>query len=144
MGIIKQDQHLANYVYEKQVNPDAKLVWKAYERRLVDAVDHIIELAHGQRDYVQTENDWKVVEELFVFFAKEWPNEYRDFKTAIPDIRSSRGEGGYSESREIKYVGAIPPRFAKMLKAIFPAQQWDKSFVSKFVKRLPIFKVGGA
>ena len=141
--IIRPDQHLATYIYEKTVNPDAVIVLKQYRRDVVDRVDRIIELAHGQRDFVISENDWKIVEELFMFWANQWPNEYREFKSVVPDIRSSRKDGGYSQSKEIKYVGAIPPRFMKMIKAIFPAQQWDKKFINKFVNKYPLFKVGG-
>ena len=143
-NIIKPDQHLATYVYEKQTNPRARLVWRSYQRKIVDAIDRIVELAHGERDCVKSDNDWRIVESLLKFFADEWPDEFNDLKSSIPDIRSSRRDGGYSESKEIKYVGAIPPRFMKMVKAIFPAQQWDKKFVNKFVKKFPLFKVGGA
>jgi len=140
-NIIKPDPHLAAYIYEKQVNPDHIIVLKQYERRLVDAVDRIIELAHGNRETVRTEEDWKVVEELFKFFASEWPREYAEFKQSIGSIRDAKGEG-YSKTREIRHVGSLPPRFEKMIKVIFPYQQWDKEFVNKFVKKFPLFKVG--
>lgn len=139
--IQRPDQHLASYIHLKQVNPDAKIVWRKYQKRLVDTIDRIVELAHGQRDEIKSEKDWKIVEELFSFFAKEWPNEYADFRNAIPKIREAKGTG-YSKSREILHVGSIPPRFARMIRAIFPAQEWNKKFVSKFVKRFPLFKVG--
>ena len=141
--IIRTDPYVQHYIFEKETNPDAKLVWKRFERQVVDAVDRIVELAHGQRDAVITMNDWSVVEELVKFWAGQWPNEYQDFKTTIPDIRGTRNAGGYSKSKEIKYVGANPPRLEKMIKAIFPSQSWDKKFVNKLVKRFPLFKVGG-
>jgi hypothetical protein len=144
-NIIKPDQHLATYIYEKQTNPDAQIVLRQYQREVVEMVDSIVELAHGERDFVKSENDWKVFEELLIFWMKQWPEEYIEFKDAIKDIRETRGTGGYSKSKEIKYVGALPSqRFMKMVKAIFPAQQWDKKFTQKFVNRFPLFKVGGA
>ncbi len=133
------------YVYEKETNPNSVIMMRQFQKQVVDAVDRIVELAHGQRDLVKTDNDWKVVEELMGFWAKQWPHEYMEFKSAVDDIRETRNEGGYSSTKEIKYVGALPSqRFMKMLKAIFPAQQWDKKFSNKFVKRFPLFKVGGA
>ena len=141
--IIKPDQYIDHYIYEKQTNPDANLVVKAFNRKVVEDVDRIVELAHGERDFIKSESDWKVMEGLLQFWASRWPDEYRSFKATVSDIRQTRSEDGYSESREIKYVGALPSqRFMKMIKAIFPAQQWDKKFVSKFVKRFPLFKVG--
>ncbi len=142
--IQKPDQHLASYIYQKQTDPDSKILLRVYQKHIVDAIDRIVEMAHGQRESVTSENDWKVVEELLRFFARQWPNEFNNFKNAIPDIRSSRREKGYSESKEIMYIGSIPPRFMKLVKAIFPTQQWDKKFINKLVKRFPLFKIGGA
>lgn len=145
MNIQKPDQHLASYILEKQMNPDTRLVLRAFEREVVETVDAIVELAHGERDFIKTESDWKVFEELLKFWIKQWPQEYIEFKETIRDLRETRNDGGYSESKELKYVGALPSqRFMKMVKAIFPAQQWDKKFISKFIKRFPLFKVGGA
>lgn len=141
--IIKPDQWGDYYAAEKQMDPSAPIVLKSFQRKMVDAVDHIIELAHGQRDFVTSESDWKVVEELIVFFAREWPSEWEEFKAAMPDIKQLKGSG-YSESKEMFHLGSVPPRLMKMVKAIFPAQQWDKKFANKLVKRFPLFKVGQA
>lgn len=144
-NIQRPDQHLATYVTEKMLNPDSQFVVRAFEREVVDTVDAIVELAHGERDFVRTDSDWRVFEELLKFWAKRWPDEYMEFKSAVSDIRATRNSGGYSQSKEIKYVGALPSqRFMKMVKSIFPAQQWDKKFTNKFVKKFPLFKVGGA
>jgi hypothetical protein len=141
--IIKPDPFIDNYIYEKQTNPDTKIVLKTFQRNIVDTVDQIVELAHGQRDMVRGESDWKVVEALLLFFSWKWPNEFQEFKAGIPDLRKSRNTGGYSDSKEIKYVCAIPPRFMKLVKAIFPDQEWDKRFTNKFIRRFPLFKIGG-
>ena len=143
--IHRPDQHLATYVTEKMMNPDTRFVVRVFERQVVDTIDAIIELAHGERDFVKSASDWKVVEAMLGFWAKKWPEEYTEFKASVADIRATRNTGGYSKSKEIKYVGALPSqRFMKMLKAIFPAQQWDKKFTQKFVNKFPLFKVGGA
>lgn len=137
------DPHLSTYIYVKKTNPKAPIVWRQYERRLVDSVDRLVELAHGERDLVKSLKDWEIVIEIVKFFADEWPDEWNSFKATIPDIRHTRREGGYSETGEIKYVGAIPPRLMRMIKAIFPLQEFDKRFVNKFVSKFPLFKVGG-
>jgi hypothetical protein len=138
-----QDPLLSAYVYEKMTDPNANIVWKQYEKRLVDRTNRIIELAHGERDVVKSQSDWDVVNELIKFWYEEYPQEYDEFKSSIVATRRSRNDGGYSSSRETKYVGALPPRFMKMIKVIFPFQQFDKSFVNKLIKRFPMFKVGG-
>lgn len=142
-NIIRPDQYIDHYIYEKETNPDAQIVVRAFQRKMVEQVDRIVELAHGQRDFVTSESDWRVVEELFAFFAKEWPQEYTEFKSAMSDIRRLKGVG-YSKDKEILHTGSIPPRLMKMVKAIFPAQQWDKTFVNKLVRKYPLFKVGEA
>lgn len=139
--IIKPDQYLDHYIYEKATNPDAQLVVKSFQREVVDAVDRIVELAHGERDVVKSDNDWRIVEEIIKFYSQRWPNEWYTFRSSIGDIKQIKGEG-MSRTREIKHVGSIPPRLMKLMKVIFPQQQWNKDFTSKFVKRFPLFKVG--
>lgn len=137
------DPYISHYIYEKTVNPQAKLYWKAYRKRQVDMANKIVELAHGEREVVKSGKDWEIVGELLKFFATEWPGEYKQFESTIPDIRASRRAGGYSESGEIRYVGALPLRFMKMIQVIFPFQQFDKQFVNNLVKRIPVLRVGG-
>jgi hypothetical protein len=137
------DPYIDHYIYEKATNPKSHIVWKQYRKSMVERTDRIIELAHGQRDVVKSQSDWTVVGELLNFWAEEYPQEYQEFRKSIPDIRGSRNDGGYSKTREIKYLGALPPRFMKMIRVIFPFQQFDKSFMYKMIKRFPLFKVGG-
>jgi hypothetical protein len=143
MDIQRVDPHLPNYVYEKSVHPDAPIVWRQYEKTVVEDVDKIVELSHGNREVVKTSKDWEILEELLKFYIKRWPQEFAEFKETIPNIRHSRRDGGYSKSKETMYVGAIPPRFMKLIKVIFPQQQFDKKFVWKMVTKIPLFRVGG-
>ena len=137
------DPYISQYVYEKASDPNARIVWKQYEKRLVDRTDRIVELAHGERDVVKSASDWDVVEELLKFWYEEYPLEYKEFKSSVVDIRRSRNSDGYSKSRDTRYLGALPPRFMRMIKAIFPFQQFDRAFTNKLVNRIPLFKVGG-
>ncbi|MCK9371329.1 hypothetical protein M0R04_15555 [Candidatus Dojkabacteria bacterium] len=144
MGAIQQpDPFIDQYIYEKATDPSAKIVWKQYQKKLVDRTDHIIQMAHGNRDVVKSSDDWAIVEELVNFWADEFPQEYQDFKSQIPDIRASRNAGGYSSTREIKYLGALPQRFIKMIQIIFPYQQFNKEFMYKLIRKFPGFKIGG-
>lgn len=137
------DPYYEHYAFEKATNPNAKLVWRQFRKKHVDKVDQLVKLAQGDRDTIKSEKDWEILRAIIVFFAEEWPDEFSQFKATIPDIRETRMEGGYSKSREIKYLGAMPARLIKMIKIIFPFQEFNKEFMYKFIKRFPLFKVGG-
>lgn len=137
------DPYMAHYVFEKQKDPNAPIVWRRFQKKMVDQVDHIVELARGNRETVTTESDWVIVGELLKFFAENWKEEFEDFKAQIPDIRRSRNNNGMSASGEIKFVAVLPPRFERIIKSIFPFQQFDKKFISKLIMKFPVFRVGG-
>jgi hypothetical protein len=141
--ISKVDPYMSAYIYEKASNPDSKIYLRQYEKGIIEDVDKIVEISHGHRGFVKGNKDWDIVIELFNFWSKRWPNETSDFVDQIERIRETRRDGGYSDSGETRYVGALPPRFMKMIKAIFEEQQFDKKFMDKLVKKMPIFKVGG-
>ena len=128
---------------EKQMDPDAIIVARQFEKRIVDRVDQIVHMARGERDEVKTESDWLVVDELMRFFVQEWPHEFVQFRDSIKDVRASRNSGGYSKSKEIKYTAAIPPRMERLLKVVFTHQTWDKKFIYNLIRRYPLLKVGG-
>jgi hypothetical protein len=106
MDIQTVDPYLPHYVYEKSVHPDKPLVWKQFRKKDVDDVDRIVHLSKGNREFVKTMDDWKILEELLKLFAERWPVEWQEFKSAMPDIRSTRRSGAKSESGEMMYVGA--------------------------------------
>lgn len=141
--IIKPDPYLSAYVYEKQTNPSAPIVWRQFEKSAVEDVDHLVELAQGSRQTVTTDKDWQVVEEILKFYYRRWPYEYNEFVNSVKEIRETRKKSGYSSSKEILYVGALPPRFERIVKTIFPLQQFNKKFIWKMVRKFKIFKVGG-
>ena len=135
------DQFLPHYVYEKQTNPDKKLYWRAFKKEDVRDVDRLVELAHGNRETVKSQKDWEIFGSLLSFYAGRWPQEFEEFKQTIKEVRSSRKKGGYSDSKEILYVGTLPLRFMKIVRAIFPMQEFNKKFIWNMVKRFPLFKV---
>jgi hypothetical protein len=139
--VLTTDKYVPLYVYEKQTNPSRSLVWRAYSKNVVDDVDRILDIAHGVREEVKTLNDWDIVIELLKFFARRWPGEFSEFKGQIDLIRKTRKSGAKSQSKEIMYVGALPFRFERLIKTIFPCQQFNKEFVYKLVKKISLFKV---
>ena len=108
----------------------------------LDAVDYLTKLGRG-RTSVKTSDDWYVIGKIFEFWTRKWPHEWREFGKTIKDIRATRrSKTGKSASGEIKYVGALPPRFMRLIKIMFPYQQFNKEFVYKLVKNIKIVKVG--
>lgn len=106
------------------------------------AVDYLVKIGSG-RETVETEKDWMVMAKIFEFWTRRWPDEWQEFGDAIEDIRATRlNKEGMSASRDTKYVGALPLRLMKMIKIIFPYQQFDKKFVNKLVEKINIVKVG--
>ena len=138
--LVTVDPYAPLYAHEKMVNPDKRIVLRSYKRSVAEGVDRLVELGRG-RQSISTDSDWRVLEEVIRFFISEWPDEWSDFEKTIPTIRSTRNDGGLSKTKEIKYVGALPPRLERLIKVIFPNQSWDKKFLYSLVKRFKIFKV---
>ena len=144
MRIVKApDKYEEFYAAHKLTHPEDPLVLRAFRQRDIDDVDRLIEISKGHREDIKTESDWNVVANLVVFYIQRWGAEWTEFRNSLPDIRQSRGSGGYSRSREIKYVGAIPLRLERLIKAIFPNYQMNKKFLYQFIRRFRVFQVGG-
>lgn len=135
------DPYIAVAKYEKMQNPNKRIFMRQFKAADVQAVDKLIELAGDNRDVVKTENDWRLVEIIMQFFMERWPQEFRDFYTSIPKIREAKGRG-YSKTKEIKHIGSMPDRFMRLVKVIFPYQQFDKKFTYKLIRRIPLLAVG--
>ena len=143
MKIAKSDPYMSFYGAHQALHPDDDITLKVYTQRDVDAVDKLLELSKGNREEIRTEEDWNVLANLVVFYIQRWANEWMEFRQTMPDIKETRRKGGYSKSKEIKYVGAMPPRLMKLIKIIFPYQQYDKKFMYEFIRRFQVFQVGG-
>lgn len=124
------------------MDPEFSFELRQIRREFVDAVDHLIKII-GDRDSITTEGDWSALNSVIEFYIARWPEDFKQFATSIPEIRESRNEGGYSESREIRYVGALPHKLERLIKLCFPYQEFNKDFIYKLIKRVRLFKVGG-
>lgn len=136
------DPYESMALFQKAQDPSKQIVMRQFKRSDVAAVDKLIELAGESRDVVKTDADWRLVEIIMQFFIERWPQEFKDFYDAIPDIRKLKNDKGYSKTKEIKHVGSLPIRFMKLVQVIFPFQQFDKKFVYKLVRRIPLLAVG--
>ena len=116
---------------------------KVFHKKDVEDVNYLVHIAHGKRETVNSSEDWEVVAKIFEFWTRRWPSEWQEYARTVLDIRSTRSrKDGLSRTHEIKYVGTLPPRFMRLVKAIYPQQQFDKKFVYGLVNRIKITKVG--
>lgn len=139
------DPFMGLYVHEKVKNPEAKFALRAFREGDVKFVDNLIKLHKDLacNDTVKMDKDWQLIKDAFGYFAKRWPEEFVEFKQSINLIRQTRNNKAKSMSGEIMYVGALPLRFERIIKIMFPAQQVDKKFIWKLVQKMPVFKVTG-
>ena len=106
------------------------------------AIDYFVKIGKN-RQSVKSESDWLIVSKIFEFWTRRWPQEWQEFADSIKDIRATRlNKKGTSASNEIKYVGAIPYKFMRLLQNVFPFQNFDKKFVYELTRRVNIVKVG--
>ncbi len=112
----------------------------------VEAVNYLVKISQGSRDFVTSAKDWGIVSKIFEFWTRRWPEEWLEYRSQIEAIRGTRArKDGYSKELGrggIRYIGALPVRLMKMIKVIFPLQQWDKSFSNKFASNIQISRVG--
>jgi hypothetical protein len=128
---------------EKIFNRDAHYV--PFEKEIVGFTDKLIEIAHrnGSQDSVTHETDWKTIEFMYKGFKILYPKSARDFEKIMQMTRTAtRFNKGISTegSAKLQYMMEIPAPFYRMMKVIFPLQEWDRKFVNKFVSHFPMLK----
>lgn len=130
------------YQFKKWENPDFTYTIKKVPKTDYEFVQRLERETRGATD-IKTDKDWNTVKWIYAFLDKKYPHEFEEFRRAIVDIRRTRNKGGKSESGEIMYVGALPVRFHNVIRSCFPEQEFNKPFIWKLVRKLPILKVTG-
>ena len=110
---------------------------------LVDNIVH--KLRHNTSGTVESDLEWEAVVLMFELFKVEYPEHYEWFQNKITEYRrvtdSSKGivkdESGDSMQHQLE----IPEGFHMYVHTMFPNQKWDKKFVRRLIKELPILKV---
>jgi hypothetical protein len=130
------------YQFEKMKNPNFTYQIRKVPKGDFEFVEHIEKITRGAT-VIRTEMHWEAVRTIFDFLYRKYPQEFIEFKQAVGTIRRTRGKGGKNKTGEIMYVGAIPPRLHNVIRKCFPEQEFNKAFVWKLVRKLPILKVAG-
>lgn len=120
---------------------------KVFKKQDVEAADYLVKIARKRKhDYVGTFEDWGVLAKVFEFYTRRWPADWAEFSKTIVDIRGTRArKDGFSreKGREgTRYLAAVPLRLMKIIKIVFPEQQWDREFTNKFIENIKIARVG--
>lgn len=129
----------------KELMNDPQIEYRPVPKGALKIVDQFIAASRGRGgETVVKESDWKFVEDILKFWIGQYPKEAGEFFKSIPDIRATRTNSkGYGDTKELRYIAALPWRLMKFIKIFFPFQQFDKDFMARFTKRLPKFKIGG-
>lgn len=140
------DPFVPLYEFEKMRDPSFDYVMKPVKRADIEAVDYLNKIAGGQHSTVETVSDWGIVAKILEFWCRRWPSEWQEFAKSMSEIRATRArKDGYSREQGrhgVRYLGAIPLRLMRLIKVIFPDQQWNREFTDKFTNNIKITKVG--
>lgn len=117
-------------------------------RHKVQRVDHIIDKHKRLKcnTWVQTDNDWEIVLDLYHFWQDEYPEEYKFFADSMTKLKShlirddaivKKGESMMQHQLE------LPEYFYRFIVAVFFDQDkhFDRKFIKELARRLPIFAV---
>lgn len=132
---------------DQDVNLDMDYV--PYEQELVGFVDAVVAMASRLKTnkYIQSENDWTVMEFLYKGWKALYPVQSNEFENHMAVIRAisnpmgvSREKGGATLQAQLE----VPQKLHQMIAAFFPLQLWNKKFVAEFAHRFPQFKSSNA
>jgi len=117
-------------------------------RHKVQRVDAILD-KHKRlncNDWVQTDNDWEIVVDLYKFWITEYPEEYKTFYDSVTKYKNEmeRSDGIVKDGDAmLQHQLELPEYFYRFLIAVFDKQEshFDRKFVKELSKRIPLFKV---
>lgn len=128
------------FVYEPKT-----VRYKRYPKHVVEGVDYLVRLSRGRTDVV-TSDDWVLVAKIVEFWSRMYPQEWSDYIASMNMIKGTRArKDGYSreKGREgVRYLAAVPERLMRLIKVVFPQQQWNREFTEKFTGNIKVSRVG--
>ena len=111
--------------------------------KLVDAI--VEKLKHNTTGMVENDGEWEAIVLMFELFKIEYPEHYQWFLNKIYEYRqATRDTHGiiHDDSDDsMQHQLEIPEGFHMYIHKMFPNQKWDKKFVRRLIRELPILKV---
>jgi hypothetical protein len=111
--------------------------------KIVDAI--VDKLKHNTSGMVESDTEWEAVVLMFELFKVEYPDHYEWFVEKIKFYRQAtdgthgiiKDDSGDSMQHQLE----IPEGFHMYVHTMFPNQKWDKKFVKRLIRELPILKI---
>lgn len=115
----------------------------AAKLRIIDSI--VDKLKYNTSGMVESDKEWEAVVLMFELFKIEYPEHYEWFVEKIKFYRQAtdgthaiiKDDSGDSMQHQLE----IPEGFHMYVHKMFPNQKWDKKFVRRLIKELPILKV---
>lgn len=123
---------------------DIELGYLQVPTEKLNKVDRIMELRRGRPTFVDGDQDWVVLVELFKLWADEYPDQFQEFANSISIIKSElNNKNAIAKDGEamMQHQLEVPEMFYKMVKIVYPDQVWDRKFVKGLARNIPIMKV---
>lgn len=111
--------------------------------KLVDEI--VYKVRHNTSGTVESDTEWEAIVLMFELFKIEYPEHYDWFVDKIKFYRQAtqdthgiiKDESGDSMQHQLE----IPEGFHMYVHTMFPNQKWDKKFVRRLIKELPILRI---
>ena len=128
------------------MNQNEEFYYVTAPRQQMQIIDKVVEkLKHNESGTVETENDWDAVKLLFDLFRLEHPGHYEWFVEEIKKYRTATISNNAiikdGAGDMVQHMLEIPEVFHAYIFKMFPNQKWNKEFILKLSKELPILKV---
>lgn len=118
-----------------------------FPSRTIKAVDHLVKLAKHTtpKGRVESPNDWRILKETILVWSKYYPEDFTQFTESAKQLKRAhqfnKGIAKGDGEALIQHQLEIPEKLYHMIMSMFPNQNFDKEFVQKFMKELPLFDV---
>ena len=143
-GPIKENKTTAKS--QAKFDPNEGIEQVPYPRHLVEAIDKIIEMKRdlGVPDHVEGDNAWKVFDFIYEVWKTLYPDNYLEFvqtqQETWANLKNDYAASDREGEAQIRKVVEIPEKLFQMVMTTFPNQKWDKPFLTKLAKRIPLLR----
>lgn len=131
---------------DKKFDPNEGITRVPYPKAVVEWIDKMLEFKkiHNCQNIVEGDSEWDLIDYLYKGWQIVYPDESSNFEQSMDFIRRHTVNKGIAKDKGeamIQHQLEVPENFYKMFRVLFPYQNWDKKFVTKFINHFPQFDV---
>lgn len=109
-------------------------------------IDKVVDkLKNNNSGLVESEDDWEAVVMLFDLFRIEHPEHFAHFVETMKQYRYATSSTNAiikdGEGDMVQHMLEVPEKFHQYMHYMFPNQKWEKKFIMKLTRVLPVLKV---